>query len=189
MDYSAEAYLSVFTGSVEHSDPRETLGHKLVMRYRTKVTTSGPVIETDSYPIWSTRGEASRAREGKQKSRDAQVALNEKNARLRVVRLANANFTKDDLFLTVTFEGTEPDVTEAQRKTQNFVRRLRGLAQRLGLPEVRYTYCIEFPEEGGKGAGACRVRGKDRKAYCPSCRRQAGTEGREPIITLTNPEH
>lgn len=148
MEYTAKAYEALFTDSVEKDDPCETLGHKNVTCYRTQTITSGPVVEVNSFPIWKTRNEASRAREGKKKTREAQAALNERNAKLRVVRRVNATFTQGDLFITLTYAGTLPDEAHARRDIQNYVRKVRAWRKKHGLPEMAYVYVIEFAREG-----------------------------------------
>ena len=61
-------------------------------------------------------------------SRPCQEALNERNAKLRLKRLIEANFTEGkDIFVTFTFDkGHKPETrAEARKLFTNFLRRLR----------------------------------------------------------------
>lgn len=73
--------------------------------------------------------------------------VNERNARKRLVRLANANFEEGkDYFVHLTFDEKHLPATrrDCKRITDNFLRRMKRARKRNGLEnELRYLYVIE----------------------------------------------
>jgi hypothetical protein len=150
MPYSAEGYSFLFDqqGGIEGC-AYEVLGHQNVFRYRAKTIKAGDVLEIEVFPIWNTQDQARRAR--KHTTREAQRNLNDKNARKKIVRKINANFGEDDIAITLTYaDGFLPDQDQARRDIQNYIRRVRAYRRKLGLPEMKYVYVIEFAGDGGK---------------------------------------
>lgn len=153
MLYSGENYEFLFDRSEElTADAFERLRHKNVFRYRTKTIKSGNILEVEIFPIWNTRSEAARAK--KHKTRQAQKNLNEKNAKKKLIRKINANFTEDDLCVTLTYKDNVPDEEQARRDIRNYIRRVREYRRKHGLTELKYVYVIEF---GGKDGRRKRV--------------------------------
>ena len=150
MAYSGESYAYLFDQecSTMAGNARETLRHRNVLRYRAKTITSGDVVECEIYPIWNTQNEARQARAAT--TREAQRNLNAKNARKAMARKINANFTGDDLCITLTYSGGVPTEDQARRDIQNYLRRVRKYRRKRGLPELKYVYVIEF--DAGEGA-------------------------------------
>ncbi len=70
----------------------------------------------------------------------AQKNLNDKRARKHFVRIAMANFFPGDYRLDLTYNNRFCPTTPEQlhKNGENFIRRLRDLCKRLGLPEPRY---------------------------------------------------
>ncbi len=139
---------TIFDTEVYEASP-EVLGRVRpgVLRYRTKTTKSGEMLESEVFPIWETGAEARRAR--KAVTREAQRRLNDRNAVRKLVRLVACNFGRGDLMVTLTYgegwaadEGRH-DFTRVQRDVRNFIRRVRSARERAGLDELRYVYSIE----------------------------------------------
>lgn len=122
----------------------EAVGRVLpgVLRYRTKTTKSGEMLESEVFPIWETGAEAKRAR--KAVTREAQRRLNDRNAVRKLVRLVSCNFGRGDLMVTLTY-GDEriPGFREVQRDVRNFLRRLKDRRAKAGLDELKYVYSVE----------------------------------------------
>lgn len=148
MPYSSENYEFLFDRSEELKESVfDRLRHKDVFRYRAKTIKAGNVLEVEVFPIWNTRGEAIRAK--KHKTRQAQKNLNDKNAKKKLIRKINANFTEEDLCITLTYKGGVPDEEQARRDIRNYIRRVREWRRKHGLSELKYVYVIEFG--GGDG--------------------------------------
>lgn len=146
MPYSAESYEYLFDQCYEHGlqSAFEALAHRDVFRYRAKTIKAGDVLECEIYPIWNTQNEIRKA--ASRASSDAQVKLNAKNARKTLVRKINANFTEEDLCVTLTYKGEAPDEEQARKDIRNYMRRIRDHRKKHGLPALRYIYVIEFVE-------------------------------------------
>ena len=144
MDTSARDCLALFDVSV---DGRLEGGWaKGCIRQRVKTVTAGPMVDVECYPIWDTRTAlAARAEAKREAHRKAQIRLDAKNARKKLVRLVNANFGAGDLILTCEYPpGRQPaDAEEAARDMRNFLRRVKTMRKRRGLPEMKYIYVTE----------------------------------------------
>lgn len=147
--YSARAYEALFDAPAGDRAP-EDLRSGRVKWYRTATIKAGPIVEIESYPLWHTKAEASRAREVKKKTRAAQQIVNERNLIKRTIRRANASFTGRDLFITLTYAGEVPDEEQARKDIRNYIKRVRTWRRRHGLPEMQYIHVIEFDDGSGK---------------------------------------
>lgn len=147
--YSAERYESLF-----ELPPDGVNGADNVIRadepgrFRCKTIKHGDQLDVEIFPIWNTRAEERKAKAAL--SSKAQAVLNEKNARKRLIRRINANFTADDIELTLTYAGEHvPDLEGARRDMQNYIRRVKRYRKAHGLPELKYVYVIEYQGEDG----------------------------------------
>lgn len=118
------------------------------MQYRAKTIKSGKIIECEIYPIWKTKQESSTAK--KFVSNQTQKNLNAKNARKKLTRLLNTNFTEQDLCLTLTYKGTPPNAQQALKDIQNYIRRVKSYRKKHSLGEMKYIYVIEYQNEDGR---------------------------------------
>lgn len=119
------------------------------MGYRVKSVKAGQQLYVDVYPIFG-REQAGRAKRAmKQVTREAQKKINERNAKRRIVQLVNHNFTEKDIALHLTYDNP-PDYEQCQRDVRNFVRRVKRLRKKQGLPEMKYIYVVEDDEFGVK---------------------------------------
>lgn len=128
-------------------DPyRERVGG---MHYCTKTEKAGDTLVLTVYPILgrSDRAKAEAAR--KAMSRERQTRYNRERARRRLALLMDANFGKNDLHVTLTYRGTPPDYEQARKDVRNYLRAVKRMREKAGLPEMKYIYVLE--EEGGDG--------------------------------------
>ena len=128
-------------------DPyRERVGG---MHYCTKTEKAGDTLVLTVYPILgrSDRAKAEAAR--KAMSRERQTRYNRERARRRLALLMDANFGRNDLHVTLTYRGTPPDYEQARKDVRNYLRAVKRMREKAGLPEMKYIYVIE--EEGGEG--------------------------------------
>lgn len=150
MPYSSAKYEFLFDRSEEITEAAfERLRHRNVFRYRARTIKAGDVLEVEVFPIWNTQNEVRRAK--KAATREAQRNLNDKNAKKRLIRKINANFSEEDLCVTLTYKnGFVPDEEQARRDIRNYIRRVRDWRRKNGLPELKYVYVIEYGGGGGR---------------------------------------
>ena len=154
MPYNSAKYEFLFDLSGENTERAfDRFRHRNVFRYRTRTIKAGNVLEVEIFPIWNTQNEVREAK--KHTTREAQKNLNDKNAKKKFIRKINANFTEEDLCVTLTYSnGFVPDEEQARRDIRNYLRRVREYRRKNGLPELKYAYVIEF---GGKDGRRKRV--------------------------------
>ena len=117
-----------------------------VLRQRTKTVKAGPMVYVECYPVWEAKeARAAKTEAQQERHRRAQEKLNEKNARKKLVRLINANFGAGDLILTLEYpRGAQPeDEAQAMKDVQNYLRRVKTMRERRGMPPMKYVYVIE----------------------------------------------
>ncbi len=106
-------------------------------KYREKIYRCGDYLEADIFPAFA---KAQGRRKAKYKpTSEMQAKLNQKNAERELTRILNANFTEDDISLTLTYsdEYLPETYEQAERDAHNFLRRLKRLRKKLGLPELK----------------------------------------------------
>lgn len=116
-------------------------------RYREQKYDCGDYADVSLYPVF--RSQKSRGRRGKPTS-EVQARLNQLNAERKLVRLLNANFTDEDVELHLTYSDDNLPANDAAalRDVQNFLRRVKRLRKKLGLPDLKYINVIEGGVEG-----------------------------------------
>ena len=120
------------------------------LQYRTRTIKAGPITEVEVYPVFG-RNQERRARQAKANMTPERMERANHAAAIRkVIRLANANFTSNDLHVTLTYAGQAPDWEQCQRDVRNFIRRLQRLREKRGLEKAKYIYAIEDQEDGEK---------------------------------------
>ena len=116
--------------------------------YRDQTYIHGDYATVSLYPVFRT----GRRRRARYKPTDeVQQLLNEKNARERLARQLNANFTKGDGFWTLTFAPDKLPQTRAEaiRLYQAWKRRLQRYYARHGLGELKMA-AVYHGDAGGK---------------------------------------
>ena len=164
------------------------------MGYRTKTTKAGPRLEAEIYPIWG-REDMGRARAARHRQTpEAMRRLNDERAKRYLVQLADANFTENDVHVTLTYNGTVPEFDQARKDVKNFLDRVRRLRKRRGLDPLKYIYSIEDDEDGRKhrihvhmltnGGGISReeIEALWAKGYANVDRLQPNERGLEAVI-------
>lgn len=115
------------------------------MKVREKRITSGKLFEVEFYAV-SADGRLYTRGKKKRVSRAVQKKLNDKNARKKLRRLIETNFTaEEDYYCTFTYTDSEmPETYEAcKRDLNNFFKRVRRARKKAGLPDLKYIYVIE----------------------------------------------
>lgn len=156
--YTAEQY-EVLYQPAEGPVTEARLGMSRVKAHRTRTVKAGDMLYVTCYPVWKTQDEAKRAKKAKP-SRAAQVKLNQARRRLKVEQLANANFGREDYYLTLTYTETprqgmrltdeywqdEPqDEDEAKACLRKYLQAMkREIARRGGNPkDLKYIAVTE----------------------------------------------
>ncbi len=105
------------------------------------------MFEVEIYPI--SLKEKNKSRKAKMKeSLPKQKNLNDKNARKHLIRLANTNFTDQDLGVHLTYTNKTLPKTEAEARADvvNYIRRVKHYRKKNGLPPLKYLGVTEFSE-------------------------------------------
>ena len=125
-------------------------------KYREKIYRCGDYLEADIFPVFA---KAQGRRKAKYKpTSEMQARLNQRNAERYLTRLLNLNFTEDDISVTLTYSDSYLPETleEAEKDVYNFLRRLKRLRAKSGLPEIVYVkiagpgrFHFHIPMSGG----------------------------------------
>lgn len=123
--------------------------NKNIAKYRLKSIFSGNTLESEAYPVWNTKPAEIREQE-KSITTEKQAQLNYQNKRKNFMRLLNANFTKDDLHITLGYKNALQPADEAAAKKDlvNYIRRLQRYVKKHDLPKLKYLYVIETSVNG-----------------------------------------
>ena len=148
MEYSAHDYEVLFDKETATGDLRQG-----VSLYRTSTVTAGKTREIDIYPIWDNKRTASHAKQEKARHKEAQRRVDRRNAQKKLRRIINANFGPGDILITNTYDpGQDPKSEDAaQRNMQNYIRRIKALRKKLGLPALKYVYVTEVTHSEARG--------------------------------------
>lgn len=153
--------------------PVGTYSETAVGGIRTKTIRAGDSLEIESFPILRI-GPAAAAERKKRGTGLAQQKLNLQNARKRLQRYAETNFTAKDFVLHPTFDygfidrgsanmqdalrewerlGFPMDEDSARRMIKNYIARIRRLIKRKGgePKDFKYIYVIESTKEPQEG--------------------------------------
>ena len=118
------------------------------MGYRTKTTKAGPRLEAEIYPVYG-RDKIQRLRDAKRNlTPEAQQRLNTERSDRHFVLLADGNFGRDDVHLTLTYKGETPDFDRAKKDVRNFLDRVKRLRKKMNLPALKYLGAIEGCADG-----------------------------------------
>lgn len=155
MPYDRYDYEQVYTEYLAEDRPdyAEIIGRDLNCIQKTVSTKAGEMVEIQSFPSFLRRQDYSRVKKIRA-SADKQQALNEKNARKKIVRLVNSNFTVKDIWGTFGWDNERmpPTLDDARREFTNFVGRINYRRKKRGKAKLKYVYVIEIadgrPEKG-----------------------------------------
>lgn len=145
MPYDNYDFEAVYTEDVQ--EDKELIPPDVKCLQRTKTTKAGEMLEIQAFPSFLNRQDYSRAKKSKP-SRKEQQNLNEANARKKIVRQVNANFTTDDYWGTRGWDFSRMPKTrdEAYHEGVKYVDRINYRRRKDGLPPMKYIFCIEEVE-------------------------------------------
>jgi hypothetical protein len=117
--------------------------------------------EVDIIPRTDNAERATKGKRGKRKkvTEPKQHNLNDKNSRRYLVQLGNGNFGIGDLHVTCTYDahnlpGTEE---EAEKEASNYLRRVKGRREKLGLEPLKYILVTEYGHKKGDEEKITRI--------------------------------
>lgn len=117
------------------------------MGYRTKTTKAGPRLEAEVYPIFGRRMEQ-QARAAKARiTPEKQQRLNMERAKRHFIQLVDANFTEEDIHLTLTYMNA-PEYERARKDVRNFLNKVKRTREKRGLEPLKYAGMIEGNDDG-----------------------------------------
>ena len=113
------------------------------MPYYRKYIYSGDVVEIEE--CFSMRKVGDRISRGKNNNTtsEQQHERNYRNAMKNLSRIINANFTKKDIFITLTHKDNVPE-PEAKKAFDRYLRRVRTYIKKHKLPDLKYVAVIEW---------------------------------------------
>lgn len=120
------------------------------MGYRVRTIKAGPRLEAEIYPVFGREQEKAARRAKANATIEAQRRLNLERAKRYMVQLADANFTAEDISLTLTYAGTPPEYNRALKDVKNFLNKTKRLRAKRKLSELKYIYTVEGNEDGEK---------------------------------------
>lgn len=112
---------------------------------------SGDVYECEMYDSRRTAGVRYPRSENENTTTPVQEEINLRRARRKLSRTINCNFKRGDLFITLTYEIEPKDIESAKRDLRKFIRRLRALLKKMGLPALKYVGVTEQSESDEDG--------------------------------------
>ena len=147
-DYE-EAYQKQIANLEEWELERLMKDGKVECLYRTTTTKSENIksgtvlLEAQVYPSFKDKKDMPVTKK-KRETRPSQKNLNDKNARRYLIRLANINFGKGDIWATFGWnDDCLPDSEERARKDiQNFIKRINRRRKKAGLENAKYIYIL-----------------------------------------------
>lgn len=160
-------------------DLRAAIGQGDIANYRVRTIRAGTQLEVEAYPIHKPGSYSMRRkREADSMTSSAQAEVNRRNAEKKINRLLNANFGKNDISMTWTYEAVPESTDEAQRNLTNGIARLRRLFKRLQAAgrieqkaEFKYLYVSEYATREGRPVRihhhiVCNVPDRDAAEKC-----------------------
>lgn len=120
--------------------------------YREKSYKCGDYKEVYIYPVFAEQAKGGARRRKAKPTSEAQQRLNKRISENNLIRLLNANFTKDDIAFDLTYKNeTNPTTNEqAKRDLSNFFRRLKRFRKQKGLSDLKYIAVTERGERKGR---------------------------------------
>lgn len=118
------------TNSIDHHYVAKTIRH-------------GNQFDVELYPLFSKQDFQ---RWKPKKTKKAQRNLNEKNAKKRLIRLINENFTIDDwaIHLTYSNQNRPSTIEKAEKEVYKYIRKINYRRKKMGLLNAKWIYVTEY---------------------------------------------
>lgn len=154
LDYNYDAaYYKYIDNLREDEIKRQIISQKEKYVYATKEIKSGDQLEVEIYPEFTRSQRGNIPEEGRRKKdrqRQAQNNLNEKNSRKQCERVILANFDEGDIWATFTYtdKNVPTSMEMAKKDIQKYIRRVNHRRKKMGLPNAKYVYVTECGNNG-----------------------------------------
>jgi hypothetical protein len=114
--------------------------------YRETRFECGDYMDVNIYPVYTKNPYK---RKKAKPTSETQQRINDKNAEQNLIRIANANFTEEDMKVELTYrkEIRPQTYEESQRELANFLRRVKRAREKKGLPELKFIGVTETGKE------------------------------------------
>ena len=124
---------------------------KVSCLYRTATTLSKNIksgtalLESQVYPSFKNKADMPKTKK-KGETKPSQSNLNDKNSRRYMIRLANINFGKGDIWATFGWNDycLPENEKQAKKDIKNFIRRINRKRKKEGLENIKYIYILAF---------------------------------------------
>ena len=131
----------IYASRVNEDNPNISYGS--LIRWRVKTIRAGNMQIIKTYPARADYTQPRKARN--KQSREVQKKLNDRNRVEQFRLLLLTNFTRADLFATLTFEQEPEDKTKALEKLKYFLKKMR----KASTGEIKYLGVIETQDADG----------------------------------------
>lgn len=119
--------------------------------YRTTTTKSENIqsgsvlLEAQVYPSFKDKNDIPKIG-GKRETKPSQKNLNDKNSRRYLIRLANINFGKGDIWGTFGWDDIHLPgcIEDAKKDIKNFIERINYRRKKKGKENIKYIYILAF---------------------------------------------
>lgn len=148
--YEEYNYEEIYNKQIGNLEEFESLRLNNEYVYVIKTIKAGDVVEKEIYCVPKARDY--KRGEKKNKSSKSKENLNRKNKIKNTVRLVNANFKKDDLYITLTYKkNTLVDEERAKKDIDNYIKKLkRWFKKNKPDEEFKYIHVIDFVDDPKK---------------------------------------
>lgn len=119
------------------------------MRYREQRFECGDHLEVNVFPVFGQLTGTSR-RAKRKPTKAVQEKLNQHNREKEVNRVICANFTDDDLYITLTFKQSPADADEANKIFRLFIDKINRRRSKKNLSKVKYVKTVEVGARTGR---------------------------------------
>lgn len=119
------------------------------MRYREQRFECGDHLEVNVFPVFGQLTGTSR-RAKRKPTKEVQEKLNQHNREKEVNRVICANFTDDDLYITLTFKQSPADADEANKIFRLFIDKINRRRSKRNLSKVKYVKTVEVGARTGR---------------------------------------
>lgn len=106
------------------------------------------IVESMVYPSFQNRADVPKTAK-KRETKPSQKNLNDRNSRRYLIRLANINFGKGDIWATFGWDnGHLPETIKAAKKDiRNFIKKINYRRRKAGKENIKYIYILAYGKE------------------------------------------
>lgn len=119
------------------------------MAYREQKFYYGDYLEVNVYPVFQTIAKTGR-RTARKPTSAAKEKLNRLNRAKEVNRVICANFTHDDLYITLTVKGEQPSEEEFRKMLDNFIAKYTRALAKKGKNKPKWIKTVEIGTRSGR---------------------------------------